>query len=204
MKSRCIKSIFTILIGLGLPGSIHAGQFHFPVGFTYVQGINDAVDKLDELYTDAGFTFEKSFVVPVGLSLSPYYEFDNGLGIGMSVGPTAVVAIENRTSFSFSGDADLSYIIPVGADLRYTFLRDKNVSPYLRLGLRYPIVGGPNLDSSQVGPCGAIGLDLWRTKKVGMGVEVGYDASKVKVSGPFGNTKEATFPDLTVSLFVRF
>ena len=206
MKSNHVKSIVTILIGLGLPRSVHAGEFHFSVAITYAQGINDAVDKLDDLYTAAGFTFDKDVVIPVGLSLSPYYEFDCGLGIGANVGPTSFIVIDTRTfsGGSSSHNIDVSYIIPVGADLRYTFLRDKNVSPYLRVGVRYPIVGGPNMDSSQPGPYGGIGLDLWRTKKVGMGVEVGYDASKVTVKGPTGNTKEITFAGLTASLFVRF
>ena len=197
------RNICTLLIGLGLPGPIQAGQFHFPLGITYASGIDDAVNKLDDLYTAAGYSFDENVVIPIGLSFSPYYEFDSGLGIGLHAGPTSFIVIETTTGF-FSSDTDVSYIIPVGADLRYTFLREKNVSPYLRVGVRYPIVGGPNLDSSEVGPFGAVGLDFWRTKKIGMGAEIGYDASQVTVKGPIGNTKDLTFAGFTATVFVRF
>ena len=74
--------------------------------------------------------------------------------------------------------------------------------------MRYPIVGGQNVSSSDVGPFGAIGIEFWHTKPVGMGIEAGYDASRITVKGPAGgplpNTKKVTFAGFNASLFVRF
>ena len=60
---------------------------------------------------------------------------------------------------------------------------------------------------------GAVGVELWRTKKVGMSLEVGYDTSEIKVkytaSGdhnlPAGNySDKVTCPGFTVGLSVVF
>ena len=206
MKTRCFKILAALLASLGLQESTHAGEFHFPVGLTFSQGILDTVDKLDDLYTAAGFDFDRRYIVPLGLSAAAYYEFDFGLGVGLSLGPTAFFAIDSHSDghhFHWE-DSDLSYIIPIGADVRYTLLRNQDISPYARVGIRYPIVGGPNMDSSDPGPFGAIGVEFWRTRKIGMGAEVGYDGSRIKVKGPDSDTKSVTFAGFTFSVFVLF
>ncbi len=206
MNTRQLKCLLALVTGLALPGAAQAGHFYFPVGITYASGINDAVSALDDLYTAAGYRFEENVVVPIGLSLNPYYEFDNGLAVGLNVGPATVIVLNNRTIYSdgSSDSYDVSYVVPIGADLRYTFLRDKDVSPYLRVGFRYPIVGGRNVESSQVGPVVAVGVDFWRSKKIGMAIEVGYDGSSIEVQGPTQATKDVTYAGFTAGLMVRF
>jgi hypothetical protein len=206
MKTRFIKTVTTFAACIALQGTCKAGQFHWPLGVSFTQGIFDAVDKLDDLYTAAGYDFDRQYIVPLGLTFSPYYEFDNGLGIGLNLGPTAFIAIDNHNHgyHYHSDDTDVSYIIPIGADLRYTFLRDQDISPYARVGIRYPIVGGHNLDSSDPGAFGALGVEFWRTRKVGLGAEVGYDTSRIRVKGPDGDTKGVTYAGFTFSVFVLF
>ena len=159
-----------------------AGSFHFPVGISYASGIQDAADKLSDFYKQDGWDVDR-ITIPVGLTLNPYYEWDNGLGVGVSVGPTAFMFVdEKRYGYGSSSDTTkFSYAVPVGGFVRYTLFRDRAVAPYIRAGVRYPLAGGDNLESSQVGPFGAVGVEFWRTRKVGMSIEVGYDASEIKV-----------------------
>ena len=90
--------------------------------------------------------------------------------------------------------------------MRYTFLRNCDVSPYVRLGVRYPIAGGDNLGNGRPGPYGGAGVELFRSKRIAFGVEFGYDASEVTVKGPsnFGGRSKVTFSGFTGSLFVVF
>ena len=200
MKIQKISILLGALACATVQPSAQAGEFHFSAGLTYVQGVNKVYDALKSLYTaDESYTVGDSVVIPVGISLNPYYEFGSGVAVGLDLGPASMIGID------YGSSVDISYIVPVGADVRYTFLRDKNFSPYVRAGIKYPIVGGPNVTSSELGGFGAVGVDLWRTKRVGVAVEVGYDTSKVTVKGPpTSATKSVEFPGLTASLCVRF
>ena len=216
MKIHYIKWIIAILIGLGLQQTTRAGSFHFPVGISYASGIQDAADKLSDFYKQDGWDVDR-ITIPVGLTLNPYYEWDNGLGVGVSVGPTAFIFVDEKRNYygygyGYSSDTTkFSYAVPVGGFVRYTLFRDRAVAPYIRAGVRYPLAGGDNLESSQVGPFGAVGVEFWRTKKVGMSIEVGYDASEIKVkytSPPYGNgingSQKVTFGGFMAGLSVVF
>jgi hypothetical protein len=186
--------------------------FHFPVGLTYSSGAYDVADKLLDAYeadweAEYGVGIDTDrIIIPVGLTFNPYYEWKSGFGIGLDVGPTIFVAGSLEVSGGGYDDEDtkFSYVIPVGASVRYTFLRDRNVSPYVRAGVRYPIAGGDNIDSSQVGPFGAIGVEFWRNRAIGMALEVGYDGSEVTVEADNGSKDEVTCAAWTVSLSVLF
>ena len=198
MKKQKLSILIGALACATFQPSTQAGEFHFSAGLTYVQGVNKVYDALEDLYVADGYTVGDSLVIPVGISLNPYYEFDSGLAVGLDIGPASMVGID------YGSSVDISYIVPVGADVRYTFLRDKNFSPYIRAGIKYPIVGGPNVTSSELGGFGAVGVDLWRKNRVGMAIEVGYDTSKITVKGPGSDTKSVEYPGLTASLCVRF
>jgi len=101
--------------------------------------------------------------------------------------------------------------VPVGAFVRYTPWPKATVAPYVRGGFKYPFAGGDNLESSQVGGFGAVGLEFWRTKRIGVSLEVGYDSSEIKVkytdqfTYPYAtHTDKVTFPGFTVSLSIVF
>ena len=84
--------------------------------------------------------------------------------------------------------------------VRYTFLRDGNISPYARLGISYPIAGGNMIDGSTPGVLAGVGAEFLRTKKVGFGIEAAYDSSEVKMIG--GERIKAS--EFLFSLYVVF
>jgi hypothetical protein len=210
MKIQKCKCLLAVFLGIGLPATARAGDFYFPLGVGFSSGHIDVFNKIEDTYRAAGFQVHDSFLVPLGLSFNPYYEFDFGLGLGLSLGPTALYNVHQefggRPPGGGNDNDNFSYIIPVGADARYTFLRNRDISPYIRVGIRYPIAGGDNLSSnSQPGPYGGIGVEFLRTSRICYGVEFGYDASEVRVKSAFGGgTSRTTFSGFTGSLFVIF
>jgi len=209
MKTRQIMCVVAVLSGLCLPGSARAGQFFFPVGLSYSYGNQQVTDKVADFYSNDGFSVDKTSI-PIGLSFSPFYEWDNGLGVGLSLGPTAFLVVDENVNFgsTHTDTTRFSYAVPLGGFVRYTLFRNKTVSPYVRVGVKYPFAGGDNLEAANAGPFGVVGVDLWRNKKVGMSVEVGYDASQVRVKYTTidGNalSDKVTFAGFTATLSVLF
>jgi hypothetical protein len=258
MKVLNTNCVLAVLVGIGLQASVraddehppghaiddhttvrsdssfHADDFVFPVGIGISSGHFDVFDKIKDLYRSSGFQTHDERLVPVGISFSPYYEFSCGVGLGLSLGPTAFFEVhEQAGGFGGQGqfgqggqgqggqgqgqgqfaqqqgqrDVDrFSYIVPVGADVRYTFLRCADVSPYVKVGVRYPIAGGDNLGGGCVGPYAGVGIELFRTHGIAGGIEFGYDASRVRVNGPtgFSGTSRVTYSGFTGSIFVLF
>ena len=164
--------------------------FKFQVGLTYVSGVSDLADKIEANNP----RYKVDTILPVGLSLNPYYDFGNGLGIGLSVGPATVGV----------GAASL-YIVPIGADVRYTFFRNESVSPYVRAGLQYPFAGGDFIKSSSAGFVGAVGVEFGHSKRASWGVEGGYNSAEVEVLANAGRPAVKVKPlEFTLSVFVRF
>ena len=178
-------------------------KFHFDVGLTYVNGAYDVNRALKASLVDNGFTIQRDYVVPIGLSLNPRVEFGNGLGVGLSAGPTSIVGVGRNGGFNAR---DINYIIPVGGFLQYNLFRHKNVSPYLRAGVKYPITGGDFISSGTVGAYGAVGVEFFKQKRIGFGLEVGYDSSRVTISAGPGDTmtRKVTPTGFTASLVVFF
>lgn len=209
MRTRTKLTIIAV-IGFCLPLTLSAaGKFHLPVGISYAQGIWDASDTVFDLYEEAGYHLDDKYIIPVGLTFSPYYEFefggDMGLGVGVTVGPTAFISVYDEYYGDYYYDETrFSYIIPVGADVRWNFLRESTISPYVKVGFRYPIAGGDNVSGSEIGAYGAVGVEFWRNRPIGMAVEVGYDSSKVTLEGPDGTEREETFGGFMVTVSALF
>jgi hypothetical protein len=262
MKDRTTKWVLAVLVGIGFQETVRADNdspapgadsqpppaqtdynnygtknFFFPVGVGISSGHFDVFDKIKDLYRSSGFQVHDSTLVPLGITFSPYYEFNCGLGVGLSLGPTAFFEVHEENNgfggpgggqgqFGQGGQGQMgqggqpgqgppqgshpvdkfSYIVPVGADVRYTFLRSCDVSPYVKLGVRYPIAGGDNLGDGRPGPYGGIGAELFRTHRIAGGLEFGYDASRVRVNGPngFSGTSRVTYSGFTGSLYFLF
>ncbi len=172
-----------------------AGEFHVPFGITFVQGSYNVMDKLKQ-----NFRVTDSFVWPVGLSLSPYYEFSSGLGIGVEAGPATFLQVQR----SF-GSTSYNYIVPVGGYVRYSFLRDHDISPYVRAGMHYNFAGGDFLKAGDAGVFGMAGVEFLHRQRPRIAIEMGYDDSSVKVaSGPLGLEKKATYGGFMASVLVSF
>ncbi len=201
-------AIHTSVLAAGLEtGGV---KFMFPVGVTFMDGsfelydkVNDGLDKLEgpDYDYDVGATF-------VGISLNPRVEFPFGLGVGLTVGPTEFLFVtkdyNDDDDYDDDNETDVSFIVPVGGYVQYNFLRDKTVSPYARVGVRYPITGGDYIKSGSVGPFFAVGVELYRTKKVGFGAEVGYDWSEVKVNTGSGGDQTVRPIGFNFSVFALF
>ena len=71
-------------------------QWRFPVGLSYISGFSDVVDFYKKAYggDDSGY-------VPIGLSFTPYYQFDHGSRIGVDLGPVGVVIVDGGDESTF-------------------------------------------------------------------------------------------------------
>jgi hypothetical protein len=209
MKTRLMTSVLATVVGMGIIASAQAQSgFHFPVGFAYTQGGHDVNSKLADAYqadwqAKYGPVTEDRINIPLGLTFSPYYSWYNGFGAGLDLGPTLFMVGTLKNGFGSVDDTKFSYIIPIGADIRYNFFASHKVSPYVRVGVKYPIAGGDDIGSSQPGPFAAVGVEFWRTRRIGMAAEVGYDASKVKIESVQGS-EHVTFAGFTAGLSVLF
>ena len=173
-------SCFGVLAFLFLvPGSVRAEdlQWRVRVGLTYANGVSKIGDALQNYYESQGYDVSK-FVWPVGLTLSggPEWDFGNkagALGLEARVGPTVFV-------FTSGAVRENNVLLPVGGGLRYTFLPDSAVSPYLRGGASYVACFGNHISEKTVGLDGAVGCEFMRNKRVGFGVEAGWNTAEVE------------------------
>jgi len=156
--------------------------WHFPVGLTYASGAKDVTDAvLGDL------TASTSTQIPVGLSFSPYRQFSNGLGVGVDVGPFVLVHVEVTRMGSYSGSSTSTssgVLMPVGLYGRYDFVRDGDVSPYVRGGIRKLFVGGDDVfQEGSAGLYGNVGVEFSHKRAVRFGFEAGFDTTTVKILG---------------------
>ena len=152
--------------------SAQAGDFRFPVGLTFVSGMRDMAD-----YVEDETGADTDLYIPVGLSFAPYYEFDHGSRIGFDLGPGTIITVEER----YGGDSDTVYWgVPIALSYGFTFIPRASISPYARVGFKYHIAGGDALDKSTPGVFAAAGVEFLRKKMVGIGFEIGYDGAEVE------------------------
>lgn len=176
-------------------------EFHFEAGFTYASGVEKVTDQMK-----TNFGFERDYIVPVGLRLDAYAQTPSGFGYGGGVGPCEFFTVKDHNHhYSHNDDTNTSYIIPVFADLRYYFPKDGYFAPYVRAGVAYPIAGGDYIGSGTPGPVVAVGTKVWEHRIVAIGIEVGYDASKVEVKDGYLHQAEKVRPtEFTISVFASF
>ena len=157
------------------------GRWGFPVGLSYVSGLQNVVDFYEEQYPG----LDEDWSVPVGLSFTPYYEFAHGSRITFDLGPAAIILISEESYYGgYWEDSDDTYWdVPVGLTYGFTFLPQASVTPYARAGIKYHIADGDLVDSSSPGVFVAFGIEFLRNRMVGVSLEVGYDASEVTLAG---------------------
>ena len=204
--------IVAVLACLGLPlvsraGSIipspvgNSTEFHVEIGLTYASGVDNVVHQME-----TNFGLERDYVVPLGLKLSAYARRPDGLGFGGGIGPCEFFQVKDSNHYyRYNNDSKSSYIIPVFADLRYYFPRNGFLSPYVRAGVSFPFAGGDYLDAGTPGPVVAIGANVWEHRIFAIGVEAGYDGSKVKVKdGTLHQAVDVHPTEFTFSVFASF
>ncbi len=171
MKKLIVIGIQLFLVLLLVSSSANATDWRFPLGFAYIGNFNKVVDLHENNLEAKGFDVDTNWKWPVGLSFQPYVEFDNGLGVGMGLGPMMFI-LSNQ-------DADF-FNLPVNLNLRYSFIPKNNISPYVRAGASYNIASGDYVESSKIGFLGAAGVEFSRKSPVGFGFEVGVDSSEIE------------------------
>ncbi len=189
-KSYCLllMSIMVLFFSNNAP----AADWRFPLGFTYSNSFKDVVDLHED---NVGVNSDWGW--PVGLSFHPYVEFDNGVGFGIGIGPAQLI--------STSGTDGDFFNLPVNANLRYTFIRKADISPYIRGGVTYNIASGDFVEKSKIGPFGAVGVEFARRRPVGFGLEIGYDASKIEFEDKTNDSTKSIKPiGFMASIFVIF
>lgn len=157
---------------------------HFRVGATYANGLSKTADAVYDYYESNGYTLNNKINIPVGLQLGASVEWDlkevASLGPELRLGPAMFIFV--NSSGGSLGDTT-SFMLPISVSARCTFLPKAKVSPYLRAGVSYIVVTGDLLDDSRVGFEGAGGVEFFRGKPVGFGLEAGYNTCQVTVVG---------------------
>ena len=168
MKKCCM--LWTLVAFMILTGSSTAAarEWRIPFGVAYVSGATEVFDQLkDNVRTEYSYV-ESVDGLPFGLTIQPYYEFDNGVGLGFGFGPFIHVF----------GDVDY-FGVPVNVSFRYAFTPKAPATPYVRVGASMQLVNGDYVEDRSIGAICAVGLELMRDRGVGMGIEAGYDSSSV-------------------------
>ena len=207
---RLTIGVLATLAGLAMQTTTFAGdtnstgvRFRFPVGLTYANGAYDVMHAVEDSFRANGYTVTETFVFPVGLSLNPRVEFPCGASVGVAIGPAEFLTVQRSTRSTDS--TDFNYIVPVGGYVQYNLFQKKTISPFVRAGVRYPIAGGDYIKSSTVGAFAAGGVEIYRTKRIGFGIEAGYDWSQVTVSaGSIGGESTVRPVGFNVSIFALF
>jgi hypothetical protein len=176
-------------------------EFHSEIGLTYASGANKVVDQLE-----TNFGMKRDWDMPVGLKLSGYAKRSDGFGFGGGVGPCEFITVEDHSHhYHHDDDTSTSYIIPLFVDVRYYFPKNGDFEPYVRAGVSGSIAGGDYLGNGSIGPVVAVGTQVWGRRIVAIGVEAGYDGSKVKVKDGYYHPAVDIRPiEFTFSVFARF
>ncbi len=161
--------------------------WRFPVKLCYLNSFREIVDWHEKNTSSK----ENTATIPIGIAASPYYRFESGLFIWGGIGP--VSAILGNVSY---------WNVPIGAGAGFFILPAASVSPYAKLGARFPIAGGDYVDSKSPGIVASAGVEVMHTKRVSIVVEVGYDTSSVSFK-PKSSIKGASSEDIAGGLLVE-
>ena len=169
-------------------------DWNFAAGGTYLSGLNDLADTLEDNLEDRGFAVD-TLVIPIGASFQGYTEWESGFGFGFSLGP------------AMAAFGDLDFVdVPVGVDARYSFRSDGN-RPYVRLGARYHAAGGDDIESGGAGPFAALGYEFRKPGATsGWGLELAYDGAELEVISTRSATgiEDIKPAEFMLSVFVLF
>ncbi len=187
-----------VIVVLFAGSSAHAGEWRFPIGFSYVSGLTDVRSDYRNNLEAQGYSVGNDTTRPFGISLQPYVQFDNGFGIGGAIGPY----------LSIQSPIANFYAVPVGLDVRYLFTPNADSSAYVRIGGRYNVARGKFVEHSTPGLFGAIGYEFFRIKAVRTALELAYDTSNVTLKNYQNSTNynnETARPSaFMASVFVIF
>jgi len=201
MKKASFLLCMLILLTMFLTGSAMAGGMRWPIGISYVNGFEDLTDQYeDNIKADGNWVLKDDISPwPVGISFQPYYQWDDGLRVGVGVGPIMMIM----------GDVD-HFQLPFSVTAGYTFMPDGPVSPYVKVGPSYHFASGDDYEGSNVGFVAGVGIELLKNKSntFALGLEAVYDSAEVEIedrtTGKVGDTVDIKAAEFVVSLLLRF
>jgi hypothetical protein len=168
----------------GLPKPATAMEGDFDIGLVYVNGFTKASDAVKNYYQENDYSVSRRWNVPVGLQLSGSLQWDVNdtlsLGPELRLGP--MMYMETTTIGGSLGSGTI-FMFPVTGSARCTFLPKAKVSPFLRAGVSYIAATGDLVGDSRVGFEGAVGLEFFRNRLGGFGLEGGYNTAQVNIAG---------------------
>lgn len=138
------------------------GETRFAIGLSYVSGMMDVGDYIEDSYESMGYSDSDVLIIPVGLSLAGGYRFASGIEIIVDAGPVSFIMVDDVTEDETFTNID----VPVGLTAGYAFFADKSISPYLRGGVRYHFSYGDFTESSSPGLYVAGGVNFFSNKAV--------------------------------------
>lgn len=196
-----VKDLCVFVLAMGcLVNAAHAGKMRYQINLSYVEGLNDLADLYEDNWEleqlDDGYDFASAdiFVWPVGLSFSPFYQWDNGLRAGIGVGPLVLMF----------GDVE-HFEVPLSVRAGYTVNPSDPVSFYVFGGPSYHAAGGDYVDSSDLGFVVGAGVELIKKDNLSFGIEASYDSAEVKIDDiRRGGTEGIKTTEFSVGLFILF
>jgi hypothetical protein len=186
-------------------GTARGGDLRFRLQLSYVSGMQDLADQYeDNIEIEEGEYFDyvdvDTFVWPVGISASGYYQWDNGLMLGGGLGPFMYLIAEG-----WAEDDYVHWQLPVNATVGYVLGPNEPVSFYVRAGPSYHIASGDYYDGSNVGVFGAAGVEFLKRDNLAFGVEAAYDSAEVDIDDlETGGTKGIKAAEFSVGVFILF
>jgi len=168
-----------VVLLLLFAGPAAAGQWRFPLTINYSAGFRDVLDfHEDAAGVDADLTF------PIGVGFQPYYEFAHGSRIGFGIGPMAFILFEDTGGDSFS-----YFDVPLHVTYGFVFLKDRGVTPTVRVGGVQHFASGDLVDSQSPGLLAAVGLEFARRNDVSFAFEIIRDDAEIDLEdGGFTQT----------------
>jgi len=151
---------------LGLLGSSAAVAqvLQWRLGVSYASGLHDVTNFYEDNFRKAGFDVNVDLKFPLGIAGGATYDWASGLRADADLGPVFVIGGDVKHS-------EMPLVLTVG----YSFLRDSDLSPYVRVGAAYHFVDGDLYSSSKVGPFAAVGVDFTHFT-----IEIALDRSEVE------------------------
>lgn len=160
-----------IIITLSLyPQFVAADQWRYPFGVSYMMSFQKIADNIEQNLIATKSTETDPGAYPFGISFQPYLQFDNGMRIGMGVGP-CMYTLGNSHYLD----------LPISVNAGYSFNLSSATAPYFRFGIIQHIITSDYFLSTYPGFIGALGIEFFRNQRVSLGLEILYDNTTIKM-----------------------
>lgn len=201
MKKKMLVSYCALLLVFGLfVGSVRADS-KFAFGLTYVNGFSDIVDLYEYNLKKEGYLVYSSDYLPVGISFRTDTKMFNHFHIGFGIGPLMYISAKDYDFFN----------APVNAHVKYVFNEEGSSAPYVIGGISHHFASGDFVEDSGSGMLAGIGFELFRDKRVNMGILAAYDGAEIDFKkhqtsvSPYNDKIETIKPaEFTLSVMVIF